>query len=110
MTPPTPAQKRILDFVKQYLAEREISPSYQEIADSLGYASLATVHKHLANLRDRGHLQFDNSSRTIRLCSLEADELEPMRQALHHALHRSHEVSTGCSACVKGLELSRARP
>ncbi len=40
-------QKQILDFIAQYIQRTGYSPTLQEIADSIGVSSLATVHEHL---------------------------------------------------------------
>jgi repressor LexA len=64
----TPRQKRILDFVESYLEANGYAPSFEEIADALGYASLATVHEHLSNLERKGYIRKAyNESRSIEL-------------------------------------------
>jgi repressor LexA len=47
-------QKQILDFIGQYIQKFGTSPTLQEIADSLGVSSLATVHEHLQTLSKKG--------------------------------------------------------
>ncbi len=62
----TKRQKEILDFIKGFLSEHEYSPSYEEIASGMGLKSLATVHKHIANLFAKGVLhKGHNRSRSI---------------------------------------------
>jgi SOS-response transcriptional repressor LexA len=53
----TPKQKRILDFIRKFIAEKGYSPSYAEIGAALGYSSLATVFVHVQRLLKRGHLK-----------------------------------------------------
>ena len=44
------------------------SPSFEEIGEGLGLSSLATVHKHISNLENKGLLRRDyNRSRSIDL-------------------------------------------
>lgn len=43
-------QRQIVDFIAQYIQRHGYSPTLQEIADSLGVSSLATVHEHLQAL------------------------------------------------------------
>jgi len=43
-------QRQIVDFVRQFIQRNGYSPTLQEIADSLGVSSLATVHEHLQAL------------------------------------------------------------
>ncbi len=47
-------QKQIVDFISQYIQKYGSSPTLQEIADSLGVSSLATVHEHIATLVKKG--------------------------------------------------------
>lgn len=66
--PLTKRQKEILDFVKQFLEENGYSPSFEEIARHFHYSSLATVHEHLENLRQKGFIRKSyNESRSIEL-------------------------------------------
>lgn len=50
--PPTlyKRQRQIVDFLSQYIQKNGYSPTLQEIAESLGVSSLATVHEHLQAL------------------------------------------------------------
>ncbi|MEJ2678233.1 MAG: transcriptional repressor LexA [Gemmatimonadota bacterium] len=66
--PLTKRQKEILDFVKQFLEENGYAPSFEEIARHFNYSSLATVHEHLENLRQKGFIRKSyNESRSIEL-------------------------------------------
>ena len=50
--PPTlyKRQRQIVDYLSQYIQKYGYSPTLQEIAESLGVSSLATVHEHLQAL------------------------------------------------------------
>jgi len=62
----TRRQKEVLDFLTDFVRKNEYSPSYDEIARGLGLKSLATVHKHITNLANKGLLQRShNRSRSI---------------------------------------------
>jgi repressor LexA len=66
--PLTKRQKEILDFLEIFVAEYGYPPSYEEIARNFGYTSLATVHEHLENLRQKGYIRKSyNASRSIEL-------------------------------------------
>jgi repressor LexA len=52
----TPKQITVLNFIEHYIEENKYSPTLQAIADGLHYKSLATVHKHIINLTDKGFL------------------------------------------------------
>jgi len=44
-------QRQIVDFIAQYIQKNGYSPTLQEIANSIGVSSLATVHEHLQALQ-----------------------------------------------------------
>ena len=66
----TRRQKEVLDFLSGFTQRKGYSPSYEEIAAGLGLSSLATVHKHITNLHNKGMLQrAHNRSRSIDVLS-----------------------------------------
>jgi repressor LexA len=66
--PLTKRQKLILDYIGSYIETHGYAPSFEEIADSFGYASLATVHEHVSNLERKGYIRKAyNQSRSIEL-------------------------------------------
>lgn len=64
----TRRQKEVLDFISGFVQRNGFSPSYEEIAEGLGLASLATVHKHIQALELKSYLKRGfNQSRSIEL-------------------------------------------
>ena len=62
----TRRQKEVLDFISGFVQRNGYSPSFEEIAHGLNLRSLATVHKHITNLQNKGLLQRShNRSRSI---------------------------------------------
>jgi repressor LexA len=62
----TKRQKEVLDFISGFVQRNGYSPSFEEIARGLQLKSLATVHKHVTNLQNKGLLQRShNRSRSI---------------------------------------------
>jgi repressor LexA len=62
----TKRQKEIFDFVCEYLDRAGYAPSLEEIGEKFGLSSVATVHKHVQNLVDKGLLRKAwNRSRSI---------------------------------------------
>jgi repressor LexA len=53
----TKRQKEILDFIGEYLEREGYAPSLEEIGVRFGLSSVATVHKHVQNLVDKGLLR-----------------------------------------------------
>jgi repressor LexA len=64
----TRRQKEIYDFVRDFIHERGYSPSLQEIGHHFGLSAVATVHKHVSNLVEKGLLQRGrNQNRSLEL-------------------------------------------
>jgi repressor LexA len=62
----TKRQKDFLDFLSGFLEKKGYSPSYEEIADGMDLASLATVHKHILALESKQYLKRGfNQSRSL---------------------------------------------
>jgi len=53
----TARQKEVLEFINEYLSERQESPAYREIAEKIGVKSLATIALHVKALERKGFLQ-----------------------------------------------------
>lgn len=61
-------QRQIVDFIAQFIQKNGFSPTLQEIANSIGVSSLATVHEHLqALIRKKVIKKFDGAVRGIEL-------------------------------------------
>lgn len=64
----TKKQRKMLDFLANFVQSEGYSPSLEEIASGMGLSSLATVHKHLKNLETKGLLRRQwNHSRSLEL-------------------------------------------
>src|SRR6187549_661050 len=64
----TRRQKEILDFVAQHISKKGYAPTIEEIGENFGLSSLATVHKHLTNLQEKGLVKRAwNRSRALEL-------------------------------------------
>ncbi len=64
----TKRQREVYDFISEFVQKNGYSPSFEEIGEGLGLSSLATVHKHITNLEEKGLLTRDyNRSRSIDL-------------------------------------------
>ena len=62
----TRRQKEVLDFIATFVQRNGYSPSFEEIARGLELKSLATVHKHITNLQNKGLLaRAHNRSRSL---------------------------------------------
>jgi len=64
----TKRQREVLDLIAHFVDENGYCPSYEEIARGLDLASLATVHKHISVLENKGYLKRGfNQSRSLEL-------------------------------------------
>lgn len=53
----TPRQKEILDFIKEYIAEKGFSPTLSEIKQKFQFSSNSAAHQHVAALQRKGFLK-----------------------------------------------------
>jgi len=66
--PLTKRQKEILTYLKEFLDNKEYSPTLEEIAEHFGLASLNGVYKHLKVLEERGFIKrLANRARSIQV-------------------------------------------
>ncbi|MBW2241368.1 MAG: transcriptional repressor LexA [Deltaproteobacteria bacterium] len=62
----TRRQREIYDFIRQFVDEKGYSPSLEEIGSAFGLSSVATVHKHVQHLVEKGFLKKAwNRSRSV---------------------------------------------
>lgn len=62
----TKRQKEIYDFIRDFIERNGYSPTLEEIGRQFRLSSVATVHKHLTNLEQRGWIRRrSNLSRSI---------------------------------------------
>ncbi len=55
----TEKQRRILDVIRQFTAERGYPPSVREIGERVGLSSSSTIHAHLKSLEKHGLISRD---------------------------------------------------
>ena len=68
MLPLTKRQREILDYLSDFIQQHGYAPSLEEIGKRFNLSSLATVHKHLTNLQDKGFIKSAwNRSRYVEL-------------------------------------------
>jgi len=82
----TRRQKEVLDFIADFIDENGYSPSYDEVAQALQLASLATVHKHIQALESRNYLRRSfNQSRSLEVAAKYMQERRKSRQTVRPA-------------------------
>jgi repressor LexA len=64
--PLTKRQREILDYLNDFIQQHGYAPSLEEIGRQFRLSSLATVHKHLTNLQEKGFIKRQwNRSRSV---------------------------------------------
>jgi repressor LexA len=58
----TKKQKQVLDFIKDYIDENEVSPTQVEIQEHFGFKSLGSVQDYIRYLKNAGYLENDANS------------------------------------------------
>lgn len=53
----TPKQKKLLDFIRNYIAEYEYGPTYDEMTHHLGMVSKGPAHRLVNKLVEQGYLR-----------------------------------------------------
>ena len=68
MLPLTKRQREIFDYLTEFIGQHGYAPSLEEIGRRFGLSSLATVHKHLTNLQEKGFIKRAwNRSRSVEM-------------------------------------------
>ena len=66
--PLTKRQREILTYLQEFIQHHGYAPSLEEVGRRFSLSSLATVHKHLSNLQEKGFIRRSwNRSRSVEL-------------------------------------------
>ncbi|MFZ0658039.1 MAG: transcriptional repressor LexA [Candidatus Binataceae bacterium] len=64
----TKRQKQMVDYLENYISQNGYAPTLAEVGEFFGLSSLATVHKHLRNLEQKGFIRRQhNHSRALEM-------------------------------------------
>ena len=64
----TKKQKKLLDFIKGFIAEHDLSPSFQEMADGIGCTSKSGINRLVEELWSQDEIDFlPGKARSIRI-------------------------------------------
>jgi len=68
----TEKQRVVYDFIRSYMSERGVAPSYDEIRRHLGLASFGSVQKYLGQLERKGYIRMPakNQKRGLMLAAV----------------------------------------
>lgn len=92
----TPKQKRLLDFIADFVDREGYAPSYAEMKDALHLASLATIHKHIEALEERKYVRRSfNHSRSIDVAPAYLEERRRERGRTEDSLPLLGRIAAG---------------
>ena len=92
----TRRQREIFDFVRSFVETRGYSPSLEEIGERFGLSSVATVHKHVQHLVEKGYLRKAwNRSRSV----------EPVERASSSAVELPLLGAVAAGAPIEAIEV-----
>lgn len=75
----TRRQREIFEFIRDFVRDNGYSPSLEEVGSHFGLSSVATVHKHIQHLVEKGFLQKAwNRSRSVEPVEAPAAELSEL--------------------------------
>ena len=63
----TQKQQAILEYISEFVKEKGYAPSYQDIANSFKFASVASVRTHLELLEKKGFIKREGRARGIQI-------------------------------------------
>ena len=82
----TKKQKRVYDFIVEFIDENEYAPTIREVAKGLNLSSPATVYSHIEALRNKGYLE--NNKRGTRILKI-ADKNKPTYKELEDTINKA---------------------
>ncbi len=92
--PPRPLslkEKNVLEFLEEYMSEKGISPSYQEICDHFGFASFNSAQRYLKQLEQKGYLNLPGPNQKRAITILRSSS--SVQDALDEMQHQHKEVT-----------------
>jgi repressor LexA len=99
----TRRQKQVMDVIARFVDENGYSPSYEEIAQALGLASLATVHKHISALEGKNYVRRGfNQSRSLEVSAKYVQEMRRNRMEMSLEIPLRGRIAAG--APVEAVE------
>lgn len=73
-----PKERKVLDFITQFINRNGYAPTLQEIADGIGVKSPATIHEHIWYLMQKGYLK--KTTGVTRSLEVVSERLKDMAQ------------------------------
>ena len=77
----TKKQKELFDFLKSYIAENEISPSFEEMKEAVNLKSKSGIHRLITSLEQRGFIKrLKHKARAMEITKRSSNTINSNRQ------------------------------
>lgn len=101
----TKRQREVLDYIAEFIRDRGYSPSLGEIGEGVGLSSLATIHKHLKNLEEKGVIKRGwNRGRSIEMMPYP----ETRAPDFHNVIHLPIRGRVAAGSPIEAIEDAEA--
>ncbi|MBR1802148.1 hypothetical protein IJ768_02910 [Candidatus Saccharibacteria bacterium] len=101
----TKKQQRLLDFIADYTAQNDVSPTYREIAAGLGLKSVSGVAEHIDRLVSLGALRKnDEFGRVLEVVDLTFPETTSLFRSRMYIASDSEKEILRQAAKILGVE------
>lgn len=75
----TPAQSKVLDFIRTYMVDHGYPPTRIEIANAMGYRSANAAQEHLIAIQRKGFIELiPDIARGIRITAMPTEQVNMM--------------------------------
>lgn len=68
-------EKRVLEFIEEFIQNQGIAPSYQEIKDHFGFASFNSVQRYLKQLQSKNYIYIPSGNQKRAISVLQSSNL-----------------------------------
>jgi SOS-response transcriptional repressor LexA len=102
----TKKQQAVLDFLRDYMEEKGVSPSYREIMAGLGLSSVSAVAEHVDNLVAKGILKKNpGEARTLEILDYRHEEtVELFKTRMIDASEEEKKILVAAAA-ILGIDI-----
>lgn len=63
----TKKQRKLLDYISDFIEDKGYAPTYREIAKKFSFSSVSTVYDHVHTLQTKGYLESEEGTSSISL-------------------------------------------
>lgn len=102
----TAKQETVLNYIANFNAEHDFSPTYREIMEGLGLKSVSSVAEHVENLVNKGALKRrPNEARSLEIVDTSYPETTELFKFYLAQADDSQQVILRQAADILGIEL-----